>query len=166
MIKDGQKKYCYWAKFKIFLHSRNSIDRHLHQVHRTDKNIKFMYYEFSVSKRGDIQGWSLRKTFPNLPKSYQCPLWKDYLPFTTLEWNPEVRIDIASDNNLKNSKLLQKTWITSMYKSILHTLLKSCVELCNQNFRHGRTVKDTEVSMFKDILEVCLLTDDRETSTF
>lgn len=51
-------------------------------------------------------------------------------------------------------------------KSILHKLLKSCVELCTQNFRHGRTVKDTEISMFKDILKVYLLTADRETSTF
>lgn len=94
------------------------------------------------------------------------PIMKGLPPLYYLEWNPEVTIDIASDNNLKNSELPQKTWIMSMYKSILHTLLKSCVELCNQNFRHGRTVKDTEVSMFKDILEVCLLNDDRETSTF
>lgn len=111
-------------------------------------------------------GLGFEENFPNLSKNYQCPLWKDYLPFINLEWNAEVTIDIASDKNLKNSKLHQKTWIMSMYKSIMHTLLESCVELCTQNFRHGRTVKDTEVSMLKDILEVCLLTADRETSTF
>lgn len=54
----------------------------------------------------------------------------------------------------------------SMYKSILHTQFESCVQLCTQNFRNVRTVKDAEIRMCKDMLEVWLLIPDRETSTF
>lgn len=40
------------------------------------------------------------------------------------------------------------------------------MKLCTQNFRNVRSVKDAEITMLKDILEVYLLTVDRKNSIF